>query len=600
MKGLYKIAAATPRLYLGNAAANADEMTRLARKAAESGVSTIAFPELCITGYSCGDLFFRDDVLSAADRALEDFAKQTADLPIVSVVGFPQRDGNCIFNAAAVTHSGKIVGVVRKRHLPTYREYYEARQFTPAPEAEPPKIFDAGGLRFCVEICEDLWATVPPSSIVAASGIDVVFNLSASTDYLGKSARRREMVRQQSLRLGCAYAMACAGIGESSSDAVFGGDSMIAVGGRIAADNGLFAGEPSVVEAVVDVDAFRFRRRSATSLAAANSAAEVVTIDAKLPDAEPDVVSRSPFIDEFGEPDWHRGILAIQAAALARRMKSAHSQKLVVGVSGGADSALALLGAAAALDRLQLPRANLIAVVMPGFGSSDATQKTAATLGRAVGATQRTINIKESCKRHLADIGHDEETHDIAYENVQARMRTMVLMDIANMERALVVGTGDLSEIALGWNTYNGDHMSMYQLNCSVPKTMVLGALKLVAEESKEPLRSLLVGIACAPITPELVPGAAANDSEARLGPYELHDFFLFHYLANGADADKMLALARVAFKDAYPDKTIAKTHQTFLHRFRQSQYKRNCVPDGPKITLSLSPRADWRMPSDI
>ena len=575
-------------------------MARLARKAAESGVAAIVFPELCVTGYTCGDVFFRDDALSAAESALAAFVRETADLPLVSVVGFPQRDGSCIFNAAAVVQGGEVVGVVRKRHLPTYREYYEARQFTSAPDAEPPKVFDAGGLRFCVEICEDLWAAVPPSSIAAGSGVDVVFNLSASTDYLGKSARRREMVRQQSLRLGCAYAMACAGMGESSSDAVFGGDSMIAVGGRIAADAGLFAGEPSVVETVVDVGALRYRRRSATSLASATSAAEVVSIEAKLPDAVPDAVSRSPFIDEFGEPDWHRGILAIQSAALARRMESAHSQKLVVGVSGGADSALALLGAAAALDRLGLPRANLVAVVMPGFGSSGKTQQAAQELGRAVGATCRVVDICESCRRHLADIGHDETTHDIAYENVQARMRTMVLMDVANMESALVVGTGDLSEIALGWNTYNGDHMSMYQINCSVPKTMVLGALKQLADESPEPLRSLLAGIASAPITPELVPGAAANDSEARLGPYELHDFFLFHFLANGADAEKLLALARVAFKGAYPDETIAKTHQTFLRRFRQSQYKRNCVPDGPKISLSLSPRADWRMPSDI
>jgi len=335
-------------------------------------------------------------------------------------------------------------------------------------------------------------------------------------------------------------------------------------------------------------------------MAAAEKVAEIVTIDAKLPEAEPDSVSRTPFVDEFGEPNWHRDILAIQAAALARRMESAHSKKLVVGVSGGADSALALLGAAAAIDRLSLPRENLIVVVMPGFGSTGHTQSTAAELGRAVGATCRVVDICEACRRHLADIGHDEATHDIAYENVQARMRTMVLMDIANMERALVVGTGDLSEIALGWNTYNGDHMSMYQLNCSVPKTMVLGALKLVAEESAEPLRSILNGIANAPITPELVPGAAANDSEARLGPYELHDFFLFHFLANGTDAETMLALARLAFKGIYPDETITKTLQTFLRRFRQAQYKRNCVPDGPKITFSLSPRADWRMPSDI
>ena len=575
-------------------------MARLARKAAESGVAAIVFPELCVTGYTCGDLFFRDEFLDSAEKALADFANATADLPTVSIVGFPEKSGPAIYNSAAVVFAGKVAGIVRKRCLPTYREYYEARQFTPAPRGEPPKVFKVGGLCCCVEICEDLWAAVPPSSLAAANGVDIVFNLSASTDYLGKSARRREMVHQQSQRLGCAYAMACAGIGESSSDAVFGGDSMIAVAGRIAADSGLFAGESSRVDAVVDVDALRYRRRSATSMAAAEKVAEIVTIDAKLPEAEPSEISRSPFLDEFGEPNWHRDILAIQAAALARRMESAHSEKLVVGVSGGADSALALLGAAAAIDRLSFPRENLIAVVMPGFGSTGHTQSTAAELGRAVGATCRVVDICESCRRHLADIGHDEATHDIAYENVQARMRTMVLMDVANMERALVVGTGDLSEIALGWNTYNGDHMSMYQLNCSVPKTMVLGALKLVAEESAEPLRSILNGIANAPITPELVPGAAANDSEARLGPYELHDFFLFHYLAKGADADKLLALACTAFKGIYPDETVAKALQTFLRRFRQAQYKRNCVPDGPKITFSLSPRADWRMPSDI
>ena len=600
VKGLYKISAATPRLHLGDAAANAKEMTRLARKAAESGVAAIVFPELSVTGYTCGDVFFRGEFLDAAEKALADFATATAGLPIVSIVGFPEKSGPAIYNSAAVVFTGKVVGIVRKRCLPTYREYYEARQFTPAPRNEPPKVFKAGGLSFCVEICEDLWAAVPPSSLAAASGVDVVFNLSASTDYLGKSARRREMVRQQSQRLGCAYAMACAGIGESSSDAVFGGDSMIAAAGRIAADSGLFAGEPSVVDAVVDVDALRYRRRSATSMAAAETVAEIVAIDAKLPEAEPSEISRSPFLDEFGEPDWHRGILAIQAAALARRMESAHSEKLVVGVSGGADSALALLGAAAALDRLKLPRANLVAIVMPGFGSTGHTQSTAAELGRAVGATCRVVDICESCKRHLADIGHDEATHDIAYENVQARMRTMVLMDVANMERALVVGTGDLSEIALGWNTYNGDHMSMYQLNCSVPKTMVLGALKLVAEESAEPLRSILNGIANAPITPELVPGAAANDSEVRLGPYELHDFFLFHYLVDGAAADKLREMARIAFAGKYSPEEVDDTLCKFIRRFRAAQYKRNCVPDGPKITLSLSPRADWRMPSDM
>ena len=604
MNGFYKIAAATPRLSLGSPAANAVELARLANEAAHDGVAAVVFPELSLTGYTCGDMFFRDDLLRAASDALEEFAAKTADLPIVSIVGLPVAEGPAIYNSAAVVYGGRTVGVVRKRALPNYGEYYERRQFTPAPSDEPLAVFDVGGFRFGVEICEDLWTPVPPSSLMAECGVDVVFNLSASTDFLGKSQRRKSLVEQQSLRLGCAYAMACAGTGESSSDAVFGGGSLVAAEGMTLSEAKLFRGESQIVVATVDVAAMRHRRRSSSSVYCAHpipgAQRNVVSVPSRLPEASPDVVSRSPFLDEYGEDGWHRKILEIQAAGLARRMASAGAGRLVVGVSGGADSALALLGAAAALDRIGVPRENLSAVVMPGFGSTDATQTRAADLARAVGATVRIVDIRESCRRHLTDIGHATDTPDIAFENAQARERTQVLMDIANMERALVVGTGDLSEIALGWNTYNGDHMSMYQLNASIPKTMVLGALRLVAEESEEPLRSLLSGIASAPITPELVPHAAANDSEARLGPYELHDFFLFHYLASGADADKLLELARIAFAGAYSDDTIVRTRDTFIRRFRQSQYKRNCVPDGPKITLSLSPRADWRMPSDF
>ena len=601
MKGIIRIAAATPRLHLGDPRANVTELVRLASAVSADGAAAIVFPELCLTGYTCGDLFFRSDLLSAAESALADFAAATAKLPIIAIVGFPQREGDLIRNAAAVVYGGAIVGVVCKRILPTYAEYYERRQFTPAPSDEPLKVFDAGSFRFGVEICEDLWTPVPPSARMASRGVDVIFNLSASTDFLGKSLRRQDMVRQQSARLVCAYAMACAGTGESSADAVFGGGSLIAVNGAVATASKLFCADSSLVMTDVDIESLRFRRRSESSHQEQVDLPppHLVPLAAELPSATPRAVSPSPFLDEYGEEGWHRKILTIQATALARRMESAHVRKLVIGVSGGADSALALLGAAAALDRQGLPRNHLLAVVMPGFGSTGRTQGTAAALSRAVGATLRTVDICAACHRHLSDIGHPEDVHDIAYENVQARERTQVLMDLANMENALVVGTGDLSEIALGWNTYSGDHMSMYQLNCSVPKTMVLGALRNVAAESDEPLRTLLTGIADSPITPELVPNAAANDSEARLGPYELHDFFLFHYLANGADAEKLLALARIAFKESYRDETIVKTRDTFLRRFRQSQYKRNCVPDGPKITLSLSPRADWRMPSD-
>ena len=604
MDGFYRIAAATPRLFLGNPRANAEELARLAEAAAKDGVSAIVFPELCLTGYTCGDLFFRDDLLHAASEAAVAFAAKTSGLPLVSIVGLPVAEGAAIYNAAAVIHGGEIAGIVRKRALPNYGEYYERRQFTPAPADDPVRIFDAGAFRFGVEICEDLWTPTPPSSLMAQGGVDIVFNLSASTDFLGKSRRRSALVEQQSLRLGCVYAMACAGTGESSSDAVYGGESLVAAEGKTVAKGKLFGDAPQIVAATVDLASLRHRRRSTSSVYcphfAIGAQRQLTSITADLPTASPSAISRSPFLDEYGEGRWWRKLLDIQAAGLARRMSCASIGRLVIGVSGGADSALALLGAATALDKFGAGRENLIAVVMPGFGSTDDSQIRAIALAKAVGASARVVDIRESCLRHLADIGHPPDVHDIGYENAQARERTQILMDIANMERALVVGTGDLSEIALGWNTYNGDHMSMYQINASVPKTMVLAALRLLADESEDPLADLLGRISTAPITPELLPGAAANDSETRLGPYELHDFFLFHYLAEGASQDKLRELAHIAFAGEYPAEVLNDTLAKFLKRFAASQYKRNCVPDGPKITLSLSPRADWRMPSDI
>ncbi|MBQ6136165.1 MAG: NAD(+) synthase [Kiritimatiellae bacterium] len=604
MNGFYKIAAATPRLSLGDPAANAKELVRLTKEAAKDGVAAIVFPELSITGYTCGDMFFRDELLRAASAAVEVFAAKTASLPLVSIVGLPIAEGPAIYNAAAVVHGGKVVGTVRKHALPNYGEYYERRQFTPAPADEPLTVFDVGSFRFGVEICEDLWTPVPPSSLMAECGVDVVFNLSASTDFLGKSQRRRSLVEQQSMRLGCAYAMACAGTGESSSDAVFGGGSLVATEGRTVAEGRLFDAAPQIVAADVDVAAMRHRRRSSSSVYCAHSVPEaerkVVPVAAELPEHAPDAVSRSPFLDEYGEDGWWRKLLDIQSAGLARRMSSASVGKLVVGVSGGADSALALLGASAALDRMGLERDSLLAVVMPGFGSTKTSHNRAVALAEAVGASVRVVDIRESCRRHLSDIGHVEGIHDIAYENAQARERTQVLMDLANMEHALVVGTGDLSEIALGWNTYNGDHMSMYQINASVPKTMVLAALRHIASESEERLGDILRRTASSPITPELIPDAAANDSEVRLGPYELHDFFLFHYLVDGATADKLREMAQIAFAGVHSPEVVDDTLYKFIRRFRAAQYKRNCVPDGPKVTLSLSPRADWRMPSDM
>lgn len=595
MNGFYRIAVATPKLHLGNPSANLDEHVGIAQEANAQGVSVLAFPELSLTGYTCGDLFFRADLLREAESALANYARKTMRLPLVSIVGFPERKGGGLFNAAAVVAGGEVVGIVRKRTLANYAEYYEKRQFDPAPAEEPPTVFEVGGLRFGVEICEDLWSPIPPSSRMA--GADVVFNLSSSTDFLGKASVRNGMVVQQSVRLGCVYALAAAGIGESTSDAVYGGGSLIAETGRVVASAPLFA-ESALLTADVDVEALRYRRRADSSVRSPAADADVTcrAIACLIADCDPVSVDRNPFMTAFGETDWIAKLLTIQAVSLARRMKSAHVTKLVVGLSGGADSALALLGSVRAAERVG---GALIAIVMPGLASSDRTQKRAVALAKALGAEVRVVDICEACRRHLEDIGHDESVHDIVFENVQARERTQVLMDIANREGALVVGTGDLSEIALGWNTYNGDHMSMYQINASIPKTMVLAALKGVASLCKGQSAALLKEIAESPITPELVPGAGAGDSEDRLGPYELHDFFLYHFLANGASREKLKALGRMAFSGRYDEAVVERTCETFWRRFFAAQYKRNCVPDGPKITLSLSPRADWRMPSD-
>ena len=732
MKVMDRIAVATPDLHLGDPASNAVEHLKVARAAAAQGVSVLAFPELSLTGYTCGDLFFRDDFLDTARQALMELAARTAGLPLALIVGVPLKFGSGIFNTAVVLSGGRIRGSVPKTYLPTYGEYYEHRQFTsstalplwgqtpsnvgtgPAFMGTDPGsrasnvgtdpnllgtgpvpcatnlVFLFGNIKFSVEICEDLWVPIPPSSRLASAGLDCVFNLSASTEFLGKAAHRELRVLSQSAALRCVYALASAGVGESSSDAVFGGQSLIAADGKLLKTGRLFKKESEIVAATVDFTALAYRRRAETSLNEMGGTGlgsvpmrlircdgltdaadltrrhggtenEGVAVGAVAMGTDPvkvgtgpkenfencaknellsDFVDPHPFLTEFGEAGWVEKMLTIQAVALARRMAAAHAKKLVIGVSGGADSALALLAAARAVVRVnagsvptfEVPEsgpvptsespvpiksvpikpgfvpmlagsvptgAELIAVVMPGFASSEVTQRRAVALARAVGATVRVVDICAACRQHLKDIGHDERTHDLAFENVQARERTQVLMDIANMEGALVVGTGDLSEIALGWNTYNGDHMSMYQVNASVPKTMVLAALREVAAQASAPLAPLLREIADAPITPELVPDAAANDSEARLGPYELHDFFLYHFLANGASAEKLRALAEAAFRGAYDRETVARTCATFLRRFFASQYKRNCVPDGPKITLSLSPRADWRMPSD-
>lgn len=597
------------------------------RQASEKGVQIIAFPELSVTGYTCLDLFAQQTLLNGAEAALLQLVSNTADLDILTIVGVPLRTENRLINAAVVFQKGAIRGVVPKTYLPNYKEFQEQRWFTSVTELRESTIsigeeeypmgshllFRSGRLTAGIEICEDLWVPVPPSSLLTMEGANIIFNLSASNELIGKHAYLRSLICQQSARCMAGYVYASSGFGESSTDLVFAGNGIIAENGNLLTESPRFTMEEQLVISEIDIETLQNDRQVNTSFMYGTSGlpkekAQVVDFQVRIPDGfsltRP--VDPHPFTPS-GEALKERceEIFHIQVAGLAKRLVHAHAQTAVVGISGGLDSTLALLVTVMTFDALKMPRGQIIGITMPGFGTTDRTYTNACDLIRSLGVTLKEIPIKEACLQHFRDIDHDPSVHDVTYENSQARERTQLLMDVANQKNGLVIGTGDLSELALGWATYNGDHMSMYGVNGSIPKTLVKYLVEWVANHKVDDASRLtLLDIVDTPISPELIPadenGNIKQKTEDLVGPYELHDFFLYHFLRFGSYPSKIYFLAQKAFAGIYDNATVKKWLYTFFRRFFQQQFKRSCLPDGPKVgSVSLSPRGDWRMPSD-
>lgn len=623
--GFVKVASAVPTVKVADCRHNAGQMAEMIAEAANQNVEIIIFPELSITGYTCGDLFAQSVLLEEAEKSLEWLVAETQSLPVISIVGIPHPHNGSLINAAVVFQSGKILGVVPKTFLPNYKEFYEKRWFASAlqtPECvtsicgqrvpmQRDMLFATGNTTFGVEICEDLWSTIPPSSFLALEGAEIVFNMSADNDCVGKHSYLRNLVKQQSARCIAGYVFSSCGFGESTTDVVFAGTSIICDNGSIIAEGERFAMDRRMTVGEIDVESIRNDRRVNTTFAESRGlhSRQAVTIDA-LPQTPSALnltrtVNPLPFVPSGSKLDsCCEEIFAIQSTGLAQRFAHTHAEIAVIGISGGLDSTLALLVAVNTFDKLHKDRKNIIGVTMPGFGTTDRTYTNALCLMKSLGVTIREISIKDSCIQHFNDIGHDINVHDVTYENSQARERTQLLMDIANQRNGMVIGTGDLSELALGWATYNGDHMSMYGVNASVPKTLVKHLVAWIANRlDDEKAKTTLLDIVDTPISPELIPadknGNIKQKTEDIVGPYELHDFFLYNLLRHGFSPKKIFALAQIAFDGEFDNATIKKWLTTFCRRFFNQQFKRSCLPDGPKIGLSLSPRGDWRMPSD-
>ena len=625
--GFVKVAAAVPLVQVADCFYNIEKIEGLMRQASEKGVQIIAFPELSVTGYTCLDLFAQQTLLNGAEAALLQLVSNTADLDILTIVGVPLRTENRLINAAVVFQKGAIRGVVPKTYLPNYKEFQEQRWFTSATELRESTIsigkeeypmgshllFRSGRLTAGIEICEDLWVPVPPSSLLTMEGANIIFNLSASNELIGKHAYLRSLICQQSARCMAGYVYASSGFGESSTDLVFAGNGIIAENGNLLAESPRFTMEEQLVISEIDIETLQNDRQVNTSFMYGTSGlpkekAQVVDFQVRIPDGfsltRP--VDPHPFTPS-GEALKERceEIFHIQVAGLAKRLVHAHAQTAVVGISGGLDSTLALLVTVMTFDALKMPRGQIIGITMPGFGTTDRTYTNACDLIRSLGVTLKEIPIKEACLQHFRDIDHDPSVHDVTYENSQARERTQLLMDVANQKNGLVIGTGDLSELALGWATYNGDHMSMYGVNGSIPKTLVKYLVEWVANHKVDDASRLtLLDIVDTPISPELIPadenGNIKQKTEDLVGPYEVHDFFLYHFLRFGSHPSKIYFLAQKAFAGIYDNATVKKWLYTFFRRFFQQQFKRSCLPDGPKVgSVSLSPRGDWRMPSD-
>ena len=629
--GFVRVASSAPALRVADVTYNVQQIGAALAQAAAADVQLVVFPELCITAYSCADLFYQDHLLQAAQVGIAQIAMSTALSYVSCVVGLPVRVAGRLYNCAALLSEGRIIGVVPKTYLPTAGEFYEQRWFTPADRSLPATVEIAGqttpfgtdllfvadempGCVVGIEICEDLWAVAPPSGRLALAGATLLVNPSASNELLGKAEYRRDLVRQQSARGLAAYVYAGAGSGESTTDTVYSGHCLIAENGTLLAESTRFQLDTQIIVADLDMQRLDHERIKNSSFSQTVGAVDLRRIPFTLPNtfaaAAPLVnrpLARTPFVpaDPARRAEHCREIFSIQALGLAKRLRHVGAQRITLGVSGGLDSTLALLVTVRAFDQVGLDRAGIIAITMPGFGTTTRTRSNAEQLALDLGVTLRTIPIGESVRLHFRDIGHDEGQHDVTYENAQARERTQILMDVANQVGGLVVGTGDLSEAALGWMTFNGDHMSMYHVNAGVPKTLVRYLVAWCADELfTGATAAVLRDIVDTPITPELLPLSAdaqlEQKTEDTIGPYELHDFFLFQVVRYQFAPAKVFFLAQQAFAGVYTDAVILRWLGTFYRRFFAQQFKRSAMPDGPKVgSVALSPRGDWRMPSD-
>lgn len=620
--GFIKVAAATPDIRVADVDYNKGQIIKQMDEAAEAGAKIIVFPELCITGYTCSDLFLQDILLNSAKKALVEIAEHTKNLDALVFVGVPIAVGGELYNVAAALNHGNILGFTTKSFLPNYGEFYEMRQFRPGPKKAERILFGGKEIPFgpqllfvenqmanlivSAEICEDVWSPVPPSIEAAREGATVIVNCSASDETIGKASYREALISGQSARLISGYIYANAGEGESTTDLVFGGHNLIAENGTILAEAKRFSN--GIIYTEFDVQKIANERRKNTTFTETQGHV-LPRIPFGLEQTET-ILTRTfpsrPFVprDDLERAKRCEEILTIQAMGLKKRLAHTHAKSAVVGISGGLDSTLALLVTAKAFDALGLERSGITAVTMPCFGTTDRTYQNACKMSLKVGATLREVRIGDAVMQHFKDIGHDPQDHSVTYENSQARERTQVLMDIANQMGGLVIGTGDMSELALGWATYNGDHMSMYGVNASVPKTLVRHLVHYYADTCEDSsLKEVLYDVLDTPVSPELLPpkdGEIAQKTEDLVGPYELHDFFLYYFLRMGYEPGKIYRIAKLSFAGEYDDEIIYKWLRTFCWRFFSQQFKRSCLPDGPKVgTVALSPRGDWRMPSD-
>ena len=626
--GFIKVASAVPSVKVADCKYNVEQIEQQIILAEGQGVEIIVFPELSITGYTCQDLFRQNLLLETTESAMLMLLDFTRQLNIISIVGLPIAVGDLLLNCAAIIQKGQILGIVAKEYLPNYNEFYEKRWFASVQDLRitelrfagnqinlsfTPQIFvTCDGVRFGVEICEDVWAPTPPSNHLALAGADIIFNLSASDELIGKHDYLCKLLAQQSARTITGYVYSSAGFGESTQDVVYGGNALIFENGHLLQSGPRFAMTPQMQVAQIDVERLRTERRGNTTYV--NAQRRMIGEDVIFKNAHSILpkdfvlerpVGAHPFIPS---PDMMEKsceeILNIQVMGLAKRLVHTGCQKVVIGISGGLDSTLALLVCAMTFDKLGLDRSGIIGVTMPGFGTTDRTYTNAIKLMQSLRITIREISIAKSVTQHFEDIGHDISVHDTTYENSQARERTQILMDVSNQEGGLVIGTGDLSELTLGWCTYNGDHMSMYAVNASIPKTLIACLVKFVAGTMDADTSATLHDVVDTPISPELVPadedGNIQQKTEDLVGPYELHDFFLYYFMRHGFRPMKIFLLAQKAFEGQYEDDVIKHWLKTFFRRFFSQQFKRSCLPDGPKVgSISLSPRGDWRMPSD-